>query len=285
MVITSNDYVVVLKQKYELAKNGIYGGFLLEPSSAQLRELCLLVFDKGLKKKDEEVFANFFKPKEEKGLRKSIENVDVEKLRTVCNFLKGISKKTNLLILNLIAVLVDYEIRPFSQFISNHKVEDVNINNTNTDEIDNEVGIENEQPKEIILEISSTKNLFKKHIGIGALGLLGIFTIGYTTKDILFPEKQCMQWENDHFEMVDCSTKINTIGSFTEIKPYKVEEFNLKRIFPNKSTPFFLNGKPLVWYSKIDSVTINYYNNYGFDPKTGKPLKPITEYIIEKYIK
>ncbi len=282
MAITSNDYIIAVKEKYELEKNGIYGGFLIEPTSALLRDLCLLVFDKGLKKKDEEVFANFFKPKEEKGLRKAIENVDVEKLRTVCNFLKGVSKKTNLPVLNLIAVIVDYEMRPFSKFITLENKDAAITDKTNStkNEVDLDVENKNKQPK----KIENTTNHPIRNIGIGIIGLLSFLTIGYSVKDVLLPKKQCMQWTKDHYEKVSCDSKIITLATLNTIKAIDSSELNLKKITVCDTTIFFEYDKPIVWYHKFNNE-IECFNADGKHPVTGRDLKPITPYMVKTHFK
>jgi hypothetical protein len=60
---------------------------------------------------------------------------------------------------------------------------------------------------------------------------------------------------------------------------------NLKKIEVNNQTKFFRNGKPIVWYCKHNNNKLVFYNSFGFDPETGKPLKPITNYMIKKYYK
>ena len=63
MANTFDDYILAVKSKYEVEKNSHYSDFLLKPSPAQIRELCLLIYDKGLSNKDNEVFELFFKIK------------------------------------------------------------------------------------------------------------------------------------------------------------------------------------------------------------------------------
>ena len=124
MVNTFDDYILAVRSKYEVEKNKIYSDFLLKPSPAQMRELCLLIHDKGLSNKDKEVFELFFRTKPDSTLRKAIENIDVEKLKKICNFLNGKSQSTSPNSLNLIAILVDFEPRPFKKFYENSKKED-----------------------------------------------------------------------------------------------------------------------------------------------------------------
>lgn len=276
MAKTSDDFIRAVKQKYDVEKTKTYQGFLLEPSSAKLRDLCLLFLDKDLKKKDEEVFECFFQPKEKNELKKAIENFDVEKLKTVCNFLKGTSKKTNTNVLNLIAVLVDYELRPFSKFLHSNDT-------TTFDEliVKNQklVAIETD---ELLIKRQLGKHNFKKKIGVGFISLVGIFTLGYTTNDLVFKNKECMVWQNNHFIEIDCDA--DSVNNFSDIIPFNDKEFDLERINPDEKTCFFVNGKPKIWYCKVTKDSLDYFTTHGLHPVIGKQLHAITPYIIAKYI-
>ena len=57
----------------------------------------------------------------------------------------------------------------------------------------------------------------------------------------------------------------------------------LKRIEVTKATSFFVAGKAVVWYSKVNGKP-EFFTTHGFHPVTGKPLKPITYYMIHKYV-
>ena len=78
MVKTYDDFLIAVKQQYDEAKNGKYSSFLLHPSPAQLRNLCLLLLENNLSKSDEEIFSVFFQVTEGKDLKRSIENFDIE---------------------------------------------------------------------------------------------------------------------------------------------------------------------------------------------------------------
>lgn len=281
MVNTFDDYILAVRSKYEVEKNKIYSDFLLKPSPAQMRELCLLIHDKGLSNKDKEVFELFFRTKPDATLRKAIENIDVEKLKKICNFLNGKSQSTSPNSLNLIAILVDFELRPFGHFLnSNLKQESVEIKSLI--ESDNTIKtfvqeIETKRPE-------SNKN-FRKKITIGVLGLIGLTSIGYTAKTIIAPEPQCMQWQKNHYEVVECNDE-NQQGLLKQydIIPFDEHQSKLIKIVVSDTTTFFKNGKPLYWYCKVDGKP-DFFNTHGIHPETGKALKPVSEYIVKKYIK
>jgi hypothetical protein len=94
-----------------------------------------------------------------------------------------------------------------------------------------------------------------------------------------------MQWQNHHYERVDCSAeKQQGLITQNDIIPIDIALINLRRIEVNEQTQFFKNDKPLVWYCKANGK-LTYFNSYGINPETGKPLKPMTNYMIKKYVK
>jgi hypothetical protein len=280
MNTTFESFATAVKQQYEVSKNGRYTSFLLNPSPAQLRNLCILLLENKLSKIDEEIFRVFFQVAEEVVLRKAIENFDVEKFRAVGNFLKGRSEKTNAVSLNLISVLVDYQPRPFNKYLK----ADVHSNSEIVSkEKKNSQGIET-----FFYGLVESKEDPVKSISLRKLSRIGIIVSlflasGYSINHAFFSEKQCMQWQKDHYEKVDCNVLKQGITIANEVKPINESEINLKRIEVNQQTQFFKNGKPLVWYSKIKGK-LYYFNSYAINPETGKPLKPITDYIINKYV-
>lgn len=296
MLIHFEDYLKAITIKVPIAKNGIQARFIQKITLVSLKKYCIFLIDEGLNNADDQTFRLFFNVAKEDNLKLGIQKFDNDKLRPIKSFLDGKTEAPSHPILEMIAILIDFNPRPFNKYLKSDCL-DNNISTIENFAAEGKLIDESKEgirlsmhtniPKneKIIINETNTNNKRRiKQIGIAAIVILCLFGVGYSTKDILYPKKQCMQWEYDHFEMVYCDTKINSFGKITTLVPYNDIEFNLKRIFPNKETSFFLKGKPLVWYSKINNDSILYYNNHGFDPNTGKPLKPITLYIIEKYI-
>ena len=91
-------------------------------------------------------------------------------------------------------------------------------------------------------------------------------------------EQECMRWRKDHFEEVSCS------GSRYEepLNPFRLENF--RKIKVSDTTEFFKQGEPRVWYDKSNGE-LEFFSAPGIHPENGKTLKPITDYIIKKYIR
>ncbi|TDN87428.1 hypothetical protein DET49_112118 [Salegentibacter sp. 24] len=91
-------------------------------------------------------------------------------------------------------------------------------------------------------------------------------------------KEECMIWQEDHFEKTTCS------GAENEeiLRAFRLENF--KKIAPTETTTFFKNGKAQVWYDKSNNE-LEFFTAPGTHPTNDKTLKPITTYIIEKYIR
>ncbi len=104
--------------------------------------------------------------------------------------------------------------------------------------------------------------------------LLGVSVyVGYQTG-----KEECMVWKEDHFEKTVCS------GSENE-EPLQTSRLNnFRKITPTDITTFLKNGEVQVWYDKSDNQ-LEFFTAPGLHPINKKNLKPVTNYIIEKYIK
>lgn len=288
---TDSDYKKRIKAKFEIERKGIFHSFLDNPSPAQLRELCLLKYDNGLDKIDETIFRIFFKVTENEDLRAAIFNYHIPLFKSVGNYLTAATpdKATSIKNLNLIAVLIDFKPRPFNKFHQNGPLEDgekgvaIHANEVK------KIAINALKAEAVIQRTEYTiqpKNNFKKKLGYGFIGVLGLFTAGYTTKDLLYPEKQCMKWVEDHYESVDCIQEAQSVGSYGTIVPYDEREFGRRELTVCDTTEFFVEGnskKPKVWYDK-EKDGLRYFNMNGVNPETGDHLRPMTLYMIGKHV-
>lgn len=281
--ITFNHYKNAIQQHYEINKNDDITGILLNPTPAQLRNYCSLIFDKGLTPKDEEVFRNFFETKNGESLKKAIDNCNTDKFKTIISFLKEKRDSEISLRVELTAVLIDFKPRPYNKFNKTEvtKNEILNFPEKN-DLIVNKSTLPENKTNFIKNHIKSN---FKKKIAIGFFGLIGIGSVGYAGKSIIFSEPECMQWQKNHFEVVDCQSD-NQKGFMmqSEIIPFDENQSQLIKIEVSDTTTFFKNEKPLYWYCKVNGKP-EFFNTHGIHPETGKALKPVSQYIVNKYVK
>ncbi len=100
---------------------------------------------------------------------------------------------------------------------------------------------------------------------------------------LYFPKKDCwMQWQNEEYIKVNFNAKKLSQRKIVYCNEDILQ--NLKQIHPTCNTTFFIKNEPIVWYSKNPAGNYDYFTYYGKHPLTGKTLKPITKYIIAKYI-
>ncbi|WP_040281046.1 hypothetical protein [Psychroserpens damuponensis] len=107
-----------------------------------------------------------------------------------------------------------------------------------------------------------------------------IFTIGI----IIGEQTRWMVWQEDHYVEVDFDTEKYKVN---QLKLYKEDRINLfKKVSTDCSeTKFFNNdGSVNIWYGKNKNKELEYFTDLGLHPETGKTLKPITQYMINKYI-
>lgn len=91
-------------------------------------------------------------------------------------------------------------------------------------------------------------------------------------------KKECMYWNGNHYEEVFCDEWIDGKTIIAINQELKL----LRKIdFPDTLTVENALGK--VWYVKSNNK-VEFFTHYGIHPENGKTLKPITRYIIKKYI-
>lgn len=283
---TEIDYKNAIRAKFEKEKVGDLHGFLSNPSPAQLRELCLLKYDQGLNKTDEVIFRLYFKISESEDLRNTIYNYHIPKFKSIGIFLNKNDKdaNTNTLNLNLLAVLVDFNPRPYNKFNKSEvvKIEELSADLNNNEERDIVTftnAIQNHNENNIT---NLRKGISIKNISVSILVVLFVFIVGYASSEYFFSNK-CMQWNGTYYEKVNCDVEQNGIGSFAKVTPYDKSIFELKKIEVCDTTTCFIGDKPVVWYCTTNDEK-EYFTSYGFHPVTGKALKPMTKYIYDKYV-
>lgn len=282
---TIGEYIKALKAKYEEAKSAEFSSFLLNPSPAELKILCLLLFDNGISKQDQEIVDIFFDLNDESSKRKQMEYFDADKLKPIGNFLKGKTETTRVVNLDLIAFLVDFNPRPYRKFMSGKEMvkltADFSINESSRKDKKREVAIEKSGG---ILE-EFKMSVISKRMVLVVLALLVCSSVSYGVKNIFFPNKNCIVWVENHYEAVECDKGNDAL----QVYPFNQELLdNFKKISVCDTTTFFKNedtDNPVVWYGKApDKKGYEYFNQPGLHPETRKTLKPISKYIIGKYI-
>ncbi len=295
------NYTNGIKAKYEEEKLGYHHEYLNNPSLALLRDFCLSKCNEGLNNLDNDIFRKYFGKEDDLG--KLIYNYDTNQFKAIESFLKGRNKKTSIENLNLIAILIDFNPRPFNEFIKQGSKTPVIENNNKLEGIKTDSIIEKNDEKEIestdaikktiinpvhTIEKKINKSWFKKNQIKSSLLLIGIITIGFFAFVFFTNTKNCIQWNKDHYEEVDCNTtnqKMNFALSNPIIKKDQNLYDNFKKITVSDTTTFFnKDGSPKVWYGKSFNGTHECFTMPGLHPETGETLKKISQRIIDKHL-
>lgn len=91
-------------------------------------------------------------------------------------------------------------------------------------------------------------------------------------------KEECMVWDIDHYVMTECEGRLNERKFIPHI--YN----NLKKVKVYDTTTFFKKGEAQIWYDKSNGH-LDFFTAPGVHPVNGKTLKPITNYMIEKYVR
>jgi len=298
----SKEYMNAILQQYEIVKNGADFHLLDNPSPANLKRLCLEALDRDFHPKDKEVFDRF-SDKKEKTLHGFISNMNAEDLKTPSNFLKSGKLLKKIEHADILAILIDFEPRPYANFrklslgekaFSIKNQEEDNSATTSFQEKSIEPITENYKGKENATEHTEKnteitasgflnpvkKPINKAFIALTLLLLCGLFGFAYYKSTA----QKCMIWKDDHFERIDCEpSTITNFMSTAKIHPFNEELFeNQRKVTPNDTTTFFKNGEPVLYYLKKDNKC-EFFTLPGWHPVHRKALRPVSERIVRKY--
>jgi hypothetical protein len=313
--ITFEDYKNAIKAKYEKEKEeGDYSNNLSSPTTANLRKLCIKRFISNNDKDDLTAFESFFDFPFDKEKKNLFGDDELNKLESVKRFFQGKTEKPAEDTLQLAAILVDLQPRPFNKFrkqideedlelindlrIPNNSSKEVasdilsdqaeikDLNDSKTDSIEESQPIESKETASREMPISTFVTIGEKpkseklrYSAIIAV-LAGLGLIIY----LALPHKECMQWSGDHYEIVDCSLKSEGLISSNPIELLDENLVGLKKIKVCDTTVYFdKNHNAIIWYAKRGD-SIDFFNNHGRHPENNSPLKPVTKYILDKYV-
>jgi hypothetical protein len=329
--ITLEHYIKAIKERYEEVKNGDNSHFLESPSQAKLRKLCWEIFLVNTNSDDQKTFSTLFEFCFDLSKKNALQ-AKTDKFKSIGAFYRGRTENPTEEIIELAAVLVDFELRPFGKFKKfseegrilergedlaiavlqeeiKLKVETVEKNNPEDVELiedlrsaidlnNEETLIEEEGSKENISSVAILKpigfvgnvkrSFFERIIKKSKPTIIATTIISCLVGTIIyfaFFKKNCIQWSDNHYEIVDCTLGIE--GNVNDILPldkYKsLLDFRRLEVC-DTTTCFKNNNEAIVWYVKTANG-VDYFNTYGVHPETKRALRPVTHYIINKYVK
>ncbi|SHH42783.1 hypothetical protein [Flavobacterium defluvii] len=312
---TFEDYKNAIKAKYEEEVRGGYSNNLNSPTPANLRNLCLKRFNTNTKKEDLIIFESFFEFAFDKDKRNLYGDLELNKLTSVQRFLLGKTETPTEDTVQFSAILVDFQPRPFFKFMEEFREENneeekeeelkkelrgTNFSNDLSEE-KKYVDVKIEEPKNEVQEIfPSIPKLPIVNVPVKKRRTLSeiiyrrtkpviiittfIFSLIAAVIYFAFFQKHCMQWSEDHYEVVDCSPNESALN---EIIPYDESLLDFKKLKAcDTTTCFRKNGEAFVWYGKRgDEVDFFNNNGNGRHPETNGALRPVTSYMFGKYLK
>jgi hypothetical protein len=114
-------------------------------------------------------------------------------------------------------------------------------------------------------------------IGIVLALIIGFLIYNSVTR------QRWMVWQENHYIEVDFDVKTYDINQLKVYKQERIDHF--KKITPKCDFNFFnKDGSVRLWYGKNNKKELEYFTALGLHPETGKTLKPITQYMKDKYI-
>lgn len=313
-----DDYKTLVLQDYqEKISAGTLSLNLVNPTSAKVKADCIQVCEKRFLKKDEAVLRVFFNQQDgESAYRRAISQCDTDIFKPLCNFIRGKTSNTDDRNIELLAWLIDFDKRPYSiwrnadksgtvngMLTSAHErteirqetveevgetKEDAEIGNSGIGEKEKKTEMlpESKSPVERNVQIANGSLADVKRPKVYGMGfiLLIICVVVYLIDSRVSGDmamrgrEECMYWNEDHYQPVACSKKINGAPVYA-LDSAKVT--HLKKI--NRPDTLTRRSIGIVWYSKINNH-VEFYTADGFHPiHNNRRLKPLTELILEKY--
>ncbi|MCG9791168.1 hypothetical protein [Flavobacterium algicola] len=275
---TFEDYKKAIKAKYLIEEKGKHSADLMNPSRARLRNLCMDLFKESPDKNDLSVFASFFKFEFTPSCSAKVKEL-TDKFRPIENFFKGETDLVDRDAVEMAAILVDFQPRPYLKFLKS----DLSILSQELVETkpENKKVPKTEEHPNVMENLKSTT--FPQRKLLISLAVGGILVLGFAISRFVFPEKQCMQWSDDHYEVVNCDLEVNALVSLKNVEPFDKRKCELQKITICDTTSCFKNGVAIIWYAKTETG-IDFFNTHGRHPQNDKPLKPVTQYILNKYV-
>lgn len=266
------------------------------PTSAKLMRHCLILFHEGQLKNDLSILTKIFNSENKyDDLVIAIRKFGVDKFRPLRNFIVGITDRPSENVMNLLAILIDFQPRPYEKWREIRYAEADGLSaGIQVEESPNKPTSGNEKDSDNLKEETvngkppeeppsngeeQTKNskptpkirIITLFVIVAAAACLGTFT--------LF-NKQCMYWTGDRYVPIACHQKIEG----AEIIPLdKHLAVNMRKI--TQPDTLKKNALDNVWYIKISVDSTEFYTSAGFYPlDRTKKLRPVTEYILNKYV-
>ncbi len=285
-------YKEAIRTKYNSEKElGENSNYLETPSQAHLRDLCWRILRENPAPDDLKVYWDF------KGAPFNKNQEDTcttytDKYKKVGAFLKGEKEPQKIDTVDMAAILIDFQPRPFRKFKAKAMSQEGEITVRGAEvlckaEIEKPaeslrhseipVFVKTPNKKRKIRIYKSKFKMFRTTAITAVVCLIGVIIY------LALPQKECMQWSDDHYELVNCDLK--TEGSLAGNPVELLDEslVHLKKVDIDDNTVCFDKyGRATIWYAN-SADGIDFFNGHGRHPENNNALKPVTKDIFKKY--
>jgi hypothetical protein len=267
---TFEQYLTRIRQAYEVAQQGAYASYLVSPTPALVKQLCLLLYQsEGLSSADRMILKHFFGWISEQEALKKMEHFDADRLKPVCRFLTGQTQTPHVKLVDLLALITDTHPRPYAKYMQS----------AGSDTPQKITGVKTTQEDSSSpTNTPPSKNSWKTY-ALGGLVLAGLATTGVLTQG---PRCEKMVWNGTSFDKIDCNEEVHYVNRSVEFYDATRHQ-SFKKVIPCDTTTFFKHEQPKLWYYKTKEGNIECFSAPGLHPENGATLKKITPYIIKKY--
>lgn len=265
----------------------------------QLMNYCLTLFYRGALADDLPTLNRIFNPfANYPDLETGIKKFGADGFRSLRNFMIGTTTRPREPIVKLLAVLIDFQPRPYDRWLREEdrnkggnmdgKADEENTNEEPPEDNLAKSGIndtaqggdkehkETAPPEEQTIKPGFLSRLKKSalYATIAFAGMAGAYQVADSF------DRECMCWNTDRYEPIACNEKIEG----AEIIPLDKEAVRSFRKIMRPDT-LTLKSVGKVWYAKPTRDSAEFYTAKGAYPMDkGKTLKPVTPYIIKKYV-
>lgn len=258
---------------------------LENPSAAKLRDQCLQLLANKNRKKDHAILKEFFDPMNQyDDLETRIRRDSPDILKPLVNFMKNETNKTEEKNVKLLAALIDFEPRPYSEWYTWYQDNQSPIAGTGSE-------TDGSKPETLFETFAKSIDMppEKEQINTGTAPFRKIHKIiasifatvtAIVISLIIANSGDCMFWNGDQYKCISCR---ESAGDATIIALNKAKMKHFRKITRLDTITYNSIGK--MWYSKIDN-NVEFFTERGSHPiHTERKLKPVTKHIIDTYTK
>jgi hypothetical protein len=291
--IGKETYQRKILQGYQESFGGRTAHYLSNPTPGNVKKAVLEMAGLQLVAADSQILVKGLNLDSEKPLLEQIKKKVTDDFKTLSKFLKNETKDTDHTNLDLIAVLIDFNPRPFSKFKTHWKEEAstsfAKEEKTKATLVEDNVG-ENFSVEELLESkiLKQEKPKTGKRGSLLKLGIVVMFTFLILTVIYLFiskEEKTCIAWMGEKYETVPCNTQfLDQKRIIVQVNNGVVNINDFRQIVPNNQTTFYDNaGNPKIWYANNETGSPEFFNQRGNHPITHAPLKPVPMQLVAHY--